>query len=1089
MANLSNVSNLSDIKKSIEDLFENNFNQTDFKKFISNLFQKNLSSDLKINCEEEEWIKECKKVCSDKKIDTLIIETKKPIEKSRLYHRDFIKKYLKSENKDHALVAFHFEKENEWRLSFIEKIYKKDKERIKENHTHYKRSSFLAGDKIGTHTVKSRMWEALQGISKSKKFNIKFLKEVFNIETVSDDFFKEYETLYKKVKEHINIQIEDDKKLDKHLKSKYIKSDDLAKHLLGQIIFLYFIQKKGWFGVSKEEKEWGNGDKNFLKEIFKNKKYGNYNNFFNDVLEPLFYDILSEKRPNDICDEFKCRIPFLNGGLFEPYKKYNYKKFRLQFPNDLFSNNENTKFKEEEGNGILDVFGRYNFTVKEDEPLEKEVAIDPEMLGRIFESLIPENERRKKGAYYTPREIVHYMCQESLIYCLLSEFEKKVKKEDIEKFVRHEYSSITRDKLPKTIEKNKKDIDCFLKEVTICDPAVGSGAFPVAMMLEIIKLRELLYSKHFNIYEAKLKCIENSLYGVDNDEGSVEVAKLRLWLSLVVDEENPKTIRPLPNLEYKIMHGNSLLDNLEQNDFFKSKIKVELQNLENNKLAFFKETETSKKNVYRKKIENSFKNIIGETLNSDDSLFREFYFDVYFTEVIEKKGGFDIVITNPPYLRQEELTRLCYKPKLKDKFNVYTSSMDIYGYFYERSFDILNKKKISTFITSNKWLRATYGQKLRNFFEDKTTINHIIDLQGNEIFSSATVDTNILTFQKQAVGAEYSIPYADFSDTKLSNVIPIHEQFNTQSYKPEMNGAPWLLLNKMEKTIKEKMEAKGIPLIDWDICFYRGILTGCNDAFIINTETKNRLCEEHLSSKKIIKPILEGKDIEKWYYDWKNLWVISTFPSLNLNINKFPAVKKYLKSFGKQLEQTGETYLDENNKKRKCRKKTNNHWFELQDTIGFYSEFEKEKIVYPNMTKSVNFVYDKRKIYVNQKGYIITSSDTDNLKFIIGQLNSSLIYFFIKRTFPLLKGGTVELNKDKFKNLALLPVECFTGTNFKEHVNQIIEISSSGNYQKDDIKKQKVKKLQDEINQLVFDLYELNPKEQSYILNKVQQYA
>ena len=1080
---------LSDTRKSVEDLFENKFNQITFKKFISDLFQKNLSYSLKINCEEESWIKECEKLHSDKKIDTLIIKTKKPVEKSRLYHRDFVKQYLKSENKDYALVAFHCERENEWRLSFIEKMYKKSNGRIKERHTHYKRSSFLAGDKIGTHTVKFRMWKALQEILKNKKFKVKSLKDVFNIETVSDEFFNEYKELYGKVKNNINIQREEDKQLDEHLQSKHIKSDDLARHLLGQIIFLYFIQKKGWFGVSKEETEWGNGDKDFLKEVFnKNERYGSYNNFFNDILELLFYEVLSKKRPNDVCNKFKCRIPFLNGGLFEPYKKYKYKKFRLQFPNDLFSNNKNTEFGDE-GTGILDIFGRYNFTVKEDEPLEKEVAIDPEMLGRIFESLIPENERRKKGAYYTPREIVYYMCQESLIYCLLSEFKNKVKKEDIEKFIRHEYNSVTRDKLPNTVEENKKDIDCFLKKVTVCDPAVGSGAFPVAMMLEIIKLRELLNPENFNMYEAKLKCIENSLYGVDNDEGSVEIAKLRLWLSLVVDEENPKAIRPLPNLEYKIMHGNSLLDNLEQTNFFKSKIKEELQNLENNKSAFFEETEINKKNIYRKKIENSFENIIGKTLDNDDSLFKEFYFDIYFAEVIEKKGGFDIVITNPPYLRQEELTRLCYKPKLKDKFNVYTSSMDIYGYFYERSFNILNKKKISTFITSNKWLRATYGQKLRSFFENKATINHIIDLQGNEIFSSATVDTNILTFQKQAVGAEYSIPYADSSNEKLNNVIPIHEQFDTSFYTPDMQGAPWLLLNKIEKVIKEKMEIKGIPLVKWDICFYRGIVTGCNNAFIINTETKNRLCEEHPSSKKIVKPILEGKDIEKWYYSWKNLWAISTFPALNININKFPAIEKYLKSFGKQLEQTGEIYLDENNKKIKCRKKTNNHWFELQDTIGFYREFEKEKIIYPNMTKSVNFVYDKREIYVNQKGYIITSSNTDNLKFIIGQLNSSLIYFFIKRTFPFLKGGTVELNKDKFKDLALLPVKCFTGTNFKKYVDQIIDISSSENYPKDNIKKQKVKNLQNKIDQIVFDLYGLNQKEQNYILQKIQQYA
>ena len=1074
---------LSDTRKSVEDLFENKFNQITFKKFISDLFQKNLSYSLKINCEEESWIKECEKLHSDKKIDTLIIKTKKPVEKSRLYHRDFVKQYLKSENKDYALVAFHCERENEWRLSFIEKMYKKSNGRIKERHTHYKRSSFLAGDKIGTHTVKFRMWKALQEISKNKKFKVKSLKDVFNIETVSDEFFNEYKELYGKVKNNINIQREEDKQLDEHLQSKHIKSDDLAKHLLGQIIFLYFIQKKGWFGVSKEETEWGNGDKDFLKEVFnKNERYGSYNNFFSDVLEPLFYEVLSKKRLNDICNKFNCRIPFLNGGLFEPYKKYKYKKFRLQFSNNLFSSDENTKFGDE-GNGILDIFGRYNFTVKEDEPLEKEVAIDPEMLGRIFESLIPENERRKKGAYYTPREIVYYMCQESLIYCLLSEFKNKVKKEDIEKFIRHEYNSVTRDKLPNTVEENKKDIDCFLKKVTVCDPAVGSGAFPVAMMLEIIKLRELLNPENFNMYEAKLKCIENSLYGVDNDEGSVEVAKLRLWLSLVVDEENPKAIRPLPNLEYKIMHGNSLLDNLKQTSFVKNKMEYVLPTLRNSKLSFFKETEENKKKSYRDKIDALFKSITGKSFNNDNFLFRDFYFDVYFSEVMKERGGFDIVITNPPYLRQEELTKLNYKPKLESQgFEVYTSSMDIYGYFYERAFNLLNQKRISTFITSNKWLRATYGQKLRNFFEDKVTVNNIIDLQGNEIFSSATVDTNILTFQKQAVGAEYSIPYADSSNEKLNNVIPIHEQFDTSFYTPDMQGAPWLLLNKIEKVIKEKMEAKGIPLVDWDICFYRGILTGYNNAFIINTETKNKLCKEHPSSKKIIRPLLRGKDIGKWYYSWKNLWLINSHNGYGniepINVKRnYPAIWNYLRQMN-----------IETNKKIEKRCDQGFHWSNLR-SCDYFEEFEKEKIIYPNMTKSVNFVYDETGIYVNQKCYIITSSDTDNLKFIIGQLNSSLIYFFIKKTFPLLKGGTVELNKDKFKDLSLLPVDCFTGTNCRKYVNQIIDITSSKDYSTNNIKKQKVKNLQSKIDQIVFDLYGLSQKEQDYILKNVQQYT
>ena len=269
------------------------------------------------------------------------------------------------------------------------------------------------------------------------------------------------------------------------------------------------------------------------------------------------------------CSRFKCRIPFLNGGLFEPLADYDWKKTDILIPNKLFTNDD---YVEEgiTGTGVLDVFDRYNFTVNEAEPLEKEVAIDPEMLGKVFENLIEENRRKGLGAFYTPREIVHYMCQESLINYL--DTAVKGMRADIETFVRlgeqiSHYEAVDAKypvKMPKSIEKNAKALDDALKSITVCDPAVGSGAFPVGMMTEIVRARAAL-TPYFNDiaertpYHFKRQAIQNCLYGVDIDSSAVEIAKLRLWLSLVVDEEDVKQVKPLPNLDYKIVIGNSLL--------------------------------------------------------------------------------------------------------------------------------------------------------------------------------------------------------------------------------------------------------------------------------------------------------------------------------------------------------------------------------------------------------------------------------------------------------------------------------------------------------------------------------------------------
>ncbi|QQS59447.1 N-6 DNA methylase [Candidatus Peregrinibacteria bacterium] len=501
------------------------------------------------------------------------------LERARTAQRNFVADYLKNNLKVAALVAFIAPDEQDWRFSLVKMEYsldvKEGKLKTSEEITPAKRWSFLVGLNEGSHTAQSRFVTLLES---NKSPNLKELEEAFNIEKVTNEFFEKYCDLFLRMKESLDGLLEKDPQLKIDFESKEITTVDFAKKTLGQMAFLYFLQKKGWFGVAPS-KEWGSGAKNFLRALFNARgKYGE--NFFDDVLEPLFYEALAQDRGRDAIYPRlnNCRMPFLNGGLFEPMNGYSWETTHISLPDELFSNSNKTK-EGDTGDGILDVFDRYNFTVNENEPLEKEVAVDPEMLGKVFENLLEIRDRKSKGAFYTPREIVHYMCQESLINYLQSETGETISREDLELFIQKGVQIIQNDKivlernkkidstykflLPESIRASAGKLDLLLANIKVCDPAVGSGAFPLGMLNEIVRARQVLgvhSGSALSPYDLKLHTISHSIYGVDIDSGAVEIAKLRMWLALVVEEKDP---HPLPNLEHKIMQGNSLLSEYE----------------------------------------------------------------------------------------------------------------------------------------------------------------------------------------------------------------------------------------------------------------------------------------------------------------------------------------------------------------------------------------------------------------------------------------------------------------------------------------------------------------------------------------------
>ncbi len=457
-----------------------------------------------------------------------------------------------------ALVLFTSKKSENYRLSLVTIDLKwEEGRRVQKEYSNPRRYSFFLGSDAKVHTPSDFL------IKKGRVKDVVDLVSRFDVEIVTREFFTKYKGLYEDVKKYL----EKDYAFKNFASRNNIDIDTFAKKLLGQIVFCYFLQRKGWLGA-KESEPIDKGDKDFMRSLF-NCSVPEGKNFYNNYLEHLFYDSFNNKpeEPQDFYRPyFKCQIPFLNGGLFEPIQDYDWRKSFIHIPDKTFSNKEKT--------GILDIFDLYNFTVYEDDPIDREISVDPEMLGKVFENLLPENLRKGQGAYYTPREIVHYMCQESLINHLATETNVDIEK--IRKLITFKNNIVTREDYIESINnsdarhkiseeivmlsKNEIELlDRALANIKICDPACGSGAFLVGMLNEIVRARRIL--EEGAEYKLKKETIQNCIYGVDIDPGAVEIAKLRLWLSLVVDYEH-KDIEPLPNLDYKVMCGNSLLEEL-----------------------------------------------------------------------------------------------------------------------------------------------------------------------------------------------------------------------------------------------------------------------------------------------------------------------------------------------------------------------------------------------------------------------------------------------------------------------------------------------------------------------------------------------
>ncbi|PAF50001.1 hypothetical protein BKH41_01515 [Helicobacter sp. 12S02232-10] len=474
-----------------------------------------------------------------------------------------------------------------------------------------------------------------------------------------------------------------------------------------------------------------------------------------------------------------------------------------------------------------------------------------------------------------------------------------------------------------------------------------------------------------------------------------------------------------------------------------------------------------------------------------------------FPEVLDENGdyiGFDLVIGNPPYIRQESIKEL--KPHLQAHFEIYSGTSDIFTYFYEQGYRVLKEGGHLSYITSNKWTRAGYGKSLRKFILEKTKLESYVELGKVKVFDSATVDTSIVSFKKVHKHCDYDFKYLDLL-TKPANAEEISALKAQYLNIDSLSEATFTFSDKLTLSIKKKIESIGIPLKDWDIKIYRGILTGYNEAFIIDTAKREEIlslcdntqdsnlpfkkkgehfikCEEDKNDKEIIwlnekerteqiiRPILRGRDIKRYSYEWAEKWVIATFPSLKLNIDDYLSLKNYLKNFMPKIKQSGE---------KGCRKKTSNQWFETQDNIAYWSEFYRQKIVYPETSYGVYFVYDTQSIFLDKTSFMLISNNID-LKFINAFLNSKAITFYFKEFCGgcILGGKGFQYNKHALEKLVIPPVADFKQQVFIKIVDKILDSK------KQDLKAN-IQDLEAKIDCLVYELYGLNAEEIAFIEN------
>lgn len=971
------------------------------------------------------------------------------IERNRRGIRDMLLTAWRSNGNAGAFMFCYRKHESVLRFSYVSEAwtFAEDGTYQKES-TDTKRFTYLLGEGHRSRTA-IQQFEKLRDSSLS----LKDLTKAFSVDAVSDMFFKGYKQQYEDIifyvtgKRMVKVANKWEERQEgtpnafimqqfAHFPNPEKAIRDYVKKLMGRLVFLQFLQKKGWLGVPVN-KEWGSGDSEFIQTLFAECK--DKDHFIDHELESLFNDLNNE----ELKELTRYRTPYLNGGLFERDASD-----ETEFPLPA-------KYMQ----SLLDFFASYNFTIDENDPDDAEVGVDPEMLGRIFENLLEDN--KDKGAFYTPKEIVTYMCRESLIAYLQTDIEDEATKEAIRQFVTtHDVSTLG------TNEKFRQQVDEALRNVKICDPAIGSGAFPMGLLKELFQCRTALEGiEQSKAAEIKKHIIQQNIYGVDIERGAVDIARLRFWLSLIVDEETPQA---LPNLDFKIMQGNSLLEQYKGVDlstmtekkynkseglsFFDNMVDVYRKDLRDMLAKYYNCTNHKEKKELRTNIINNVKKQLAEQrinidfsdldLSGNDQFFlwHTWFYDVF------SKGGFDVVIGNPPYIRQEKLEH-AYKRTLCSVYpNVGDGTADILVYFFGLGINILNKNGILCFITSNKFLKTKYGKNLRTTLTNDVDVASFIDFFELPVFNNASTDAGITLLTKRD----------PIADTKYFPVKTLTNLNLTELTSGDYLGvlkkeSEWQFVNALDRVILRKVEDGTCSLGEYvHNKIYRGITTGLNKAFVLKDKSiiKALLRSE---SKPIIKRYAKSTDIERWQIKNDDKYFIASGFDINLE-QKYPTAYRYLHQFKEELETRCDRGI---------------HYYNLR-ACAYYNEFDKEKIIYIHTAKDHQFYYDTDGHYINNSCYMIVSSS----KFLFCFLNSKLFKYY-KRLKFVAYGDGQESGRCKldYNKMVTVPIKKDVNEEpFENLYNKIVE-AKKVNPSTD------TSALESEIDRLVYQLYGLTDEE------------
>ena len=1014
---------------------------------------------------------------------------------SRKAQYDIGKKILKNFQKSRAGIFVYYDNKGDFRISLIYADYIG----VKVNYSTFRRFTYFVS-KEQTNTT------FFQQVAPLNFTNFQELKEIFSVEKVTKEFFKKYRDLFIELLE----DFENNEAFQEIVIRKGITNTaDFVKKLMGQIVFLYFVQKKGWLGVRPNE-TWGTGNQAYLRSLFEDCRKAN-KNYFNDYLEPLFYKALAEKNKNDYFEPFNCKIPFLNGGLFESV--YEWEKTKINIPNKTIEK-------------LLDFFDQYNFTVDENTPSDQEISVDPEMLGKIFENLLEVKDRKDKGAFYTPREIVHYMCRESLVQHLVSETtvpEERIRKlfeikdTDLSVIVENEQKTRNIKELKEISEK----IDLSLRNIKIVDPAVGSGAFPMGMLNEISSIRYFLNTnflhkknevgKELSLYDIKKETLENCIYAVDIEPGAVEIAKLRFWLALIVEyESNDSDIAPptLPNLDYKIMQGNSLLEEYEGVKLFDEKllqqplINAEIFNpvnqtiskLQSELLSFYmKNPQWMQKGEHKDKpnevviLENKLREFLKQnkkiTENSIEQkdLFTNVAGSKRIWDEIKRKHKLFFSESNKEKKKDlrkqiDDLNWLLIESTLKEQKNNSAlekleklKESDIKPFFLWHLYfaDVFEEKGGFDIVIGNPPYGQILSENEKEIFRGKySEIRFKVDIYPIFILLSSKLlkkngfityivpntllDNYYLDEVRNVLLEKYQLKYLIDLDDKVFESAVVHSmvfgavfdhesvdtnikvfvdgtisgkmEFIPASYFKKQDYFCFDLRSYKHKDFILKLNIDSLPFIDI-IDLKQTIKTGNDKKYI----TAEKMTPNH-------KPILRGKDVFKYYKGWAGLYV----------------------NYGKHLAN--------------C----------IRSDI-----FEQPKILIREAGKDITATYDDENYYIMSSLYNGTLKNSAfDLKYILCLLNSKLFQFLMNLiTLDKTKGAFTKARIFHYYKLPIKNIPINKQNSFVEIVSTILDITKNKDYITNKEKQAEVRKLEHQINELVYKLYDITPEEIEIVEN------